>query len=64
MISHSWLYELFYLDLLQCQSRKFVVQKQKYQRIVQARIVQIDFCGAFDRVNHQGILNNLSYVGI
>ena len=30
----------------------------------EARIVQIDFSSAFDRVNHQGILYRLSSVGI
>ena len=30
----------------------------------ETRIVQIDFGAAFDRVNHQGILNKLSSVGI
>ena len=30
----------------------------------EARIVQIDFCAAFDRVNHQGILYRLSTVGM
>ena len=30
----------------------------------EARIVQIDFSAAFDRVNYQGILYNLCYVGI
>ena len=30
----------------------------------EARIVQIDFSAAFDRVNHQGILYKLCYVGI
>ena len=30
----------------------------------EARIVQIDFCAAFDRVNHQGILYRLCSVGI
>ena len=30
----------------------------------EARFVQIDFCAAFDRVNHQGILYKLSSVGI
>ena len=30
----------------------------------EARIVQIDFSTAFDRVNHQGILNKLCSVGI
>ena len=30
----------------------------------EARIVQIDFSGAFDRVNHLGILYKLSSVGI
>ena len=30
----------------------------------EARIVQIDFRAAFDRVNHQGILYRLSSVGI
>ena len=30
----------------------------------EARIVQIDFTAAFDRVNHQGILYRLSSVGI
>ena len=30
----------------------------------EARIVQIDFSAAFDRVNHRGILYKLSSVGI
>ena len=30
----------------------------------EARIVQIDFSAAFDRVNHQGIINKLCSVGI
>ena len=30
----------------------------------EARIVQIDFSAAFDRVNHQGILYRFSFVGI
>ena len=30
----------------------------------EARIVQIDFCVAFDRVNHLGVLYKISYVGI
>ena len=30
----------------------------------EARIVQIDFSAAFDRVNHQGILYRLGSVGI
>ena len=30
----------------------------------EARIVQIDFSAAFDRVNHQGVLYKLSSVGI
>ena len=30
----------------------------------EARIVQIDFCAAFDRINHQGILYELCSVGI
>ena len=30
----------------------------------EARIVQIDFSAAFDRVNHQGILHKLCSVGI
>ena len=30
----------------------------------EARIVQIDFSAAFDRVNHQGILYKVSSVGI
>ena len=30
----------------------------------EARIVQIDFSTAFDRVNHQGILNKLCSEGI
>ena len=30
----------------------------------EAKIVQIDFSAAFDRVNHQGILYKLSSVGI
>ena len=29
----------------------------------EARIMQIDFSAAFDRVNHQGILLRLCYVG-
>ena len=32
--------------------------------IQEARIVLIDFSAAFDRVNHQGILNNPCCVGI
>ena len=31
---------------------------------LEARIVQIDFSAAFDRVNHQGILFKLSSVGV
>ena len=34
------------------------------ERGQEARIVQIDFSAAFDRVNHQGILYKLSSVGI
>ena len=34
------------------------------ERGQEARIVQIDFSAAFDRVNHQGILYGLSSVGI
>ena len=30
----------------------------------EARIVQIDFNAVFDRVNHQGIVNKLCFVGI
>ena len=30
----------------------------------EARILQIDFSAAFDRVNHQGIINKLCSVGI
>ena len=30
----------------------------------EARIVQIDFSAAFDRVNHQGILFKLCFVGV
>ena len=30
----------------------------------EARIVQIDFSAAFDRVNHQGIIYKLCYIGI
>ena len=30
----------------------------------EARIVQIDFSGAFDRVNHLGILSKLCSVGV
>ena len=30
----------------------------------EVRIVHIDFISAFDRVNHQGILYKLSFVGI
>ena len=34
------------------------------ERGQEARIVQIDFSAAFDRVNHQGILYKLWSVGI
>ena len=34
------------------------------ESVQEARIVQIDFSAAFDRVNHQGILYRLSSVGI
>ena len=34
------------------------------ESVQEARIVQIDFSSAFDRVNHQGILYTLSSVGI
>ena len=48
-------------DALLCVSHTL----QSTLEIVQeARIVQIDFSAAFDRVNHQGILYKLCSVGI
>ena len=35
-----------------------------FERGQEARIIQIDFSAAFDRVNHQGILCKLCSVGI
>ena len=35
-----------------------------FESVLEARIVQIDFSAAFDRVNHQGILYKLCSVGI
>ena len=34
------------------------------QSALEARIAQIDFSAAFDRINHQGILYKLCSVGI
>ena len=34
------------------------------ENVLEARIVQIDFSAAFDRVDHQGILYKLCYEGI
>ena len=34
------------------------------ENVLEARIVQIEFNAAFDRVDHQGILYKLCYVGI
>ena len=38
--------------------------KREFKREQKARIVQIDLCAAFDRVNHQGILHKLCFVGV
>ena len=48
-------------DALLCVSHKLQNALESGQK---ARIVQIDFSAAFDRVNHQGILYRLSSVGI
>ena len=48
-------------DALLCQSHSLQNALEDGQ---EARIVQIDFCAAFDWVNHQGILYMLCSVGI
>ena len=48
-------------DALLCASHTL---QSALERGQEARIVQIDFCAAFDRVNHHGILYKLSSVGI
>ena len=48
-------------DALLCMSHTL---QSALERGQEARIVQIDFSAAFDRVNHQGILYKLSSVGI
>ena len=48
-------------DVLLCVSHALQSALESGQ---EARIVQIDFSAAFDRVNHQGILYRLSSVGI
>ena len=48
-------------DVLLCMSRTLQSALESGQ---EARIVQIDFSAAFDRVNHQGILYKLCSVGI
>ena len=48
-------------DALLCMSHTLQSALESGQ---EARIVQIDFNAAFDRVNHHGILYNLCYVGI
>ena len=48
-------------DALLCLSQTL---QSALERGQEARIVQIDFSAAFDRVNHQGILYKLSSVGI
>ena len=35
-----------------------------FEKGQEARIVQIDFSAAFDRINHQGILYKLCYVAL
>ena len=49
-------------DALLCVSH--TLQQSALETGQEARIVQIDFSAAFDRVNHQGILYRLSSVGI
>ena len=48
-------------DALSCMSHTL---QSVLERGQEARIVQIDFSAAFDRVNHQGILYRLCSVGI
>ena len=48
-------------DALLCMSHTLQSALESGQ---EARIVQIDFSAAFDRVNHQGILYRLCSVGI
>ena len=48
-------------DALLCVSHRLQSALESGQ---EARIVQIDFSAAFDRVNHQGILHRPSSVGI
>ena len=48
-------------DALSCVSQTLQSALESGQ---EARIVQIDFSAAFDRVNHQGILYKLCSVGI
>ena len=48
-------------DVLLCMSHTL---QSALERGQEARIAQIDFSAAFDRVNHQGILYRLSSVGI
>ena len=48
-------------DALLCVSH---TMQSALKRGQEARIVQIDFSSAFDRVNHKGILYKLSSVGI
>ena len=48
-------------DALLCESHTL---KSAWESGQEARIVQIDFSAAFDRVNHQGILYKLCSVGI
>ena len=48
-------------DALLCVSHTLQSALESMQ---EARIVQIDFSSAFDRVNHQGILYKLCSVGI
>ena len=48
-------------DELLCVSHPLQSALESWQ---EARIVQVDFSAAFDRVNHQGILYKLSSVGI
>ena len=49
-------------DVLLCLSHDYMLQSA-LESGQEARIVQIDFSAAFDRVNHQGILYNLCSVG-
>ena len=48
-------------DVLMCTSHTL---QSALERGQEARIVQIDFSAAFDRINHQGILYRLCSVGI